>query len=174
MSEPVYKVVVVGMGKRGKHHAAAFHANPRFEVAGICDIDTARLEAAAKELGNPAIGTDAAALVKDVKPDVFCFATLPNLRYDLVKIGVDSGAKLIAYEKPVALSTHEALQIMNLVRKAGVKTVVSHQHRYGVHYAEGQRDHRQRRHRARAYRLRPFHRLDDAHDDAHDRLCALV
>ena len=27
------------MGKRGMHHATAFNANPRFEVAGICDID---------------------------------------------------------------------------------------------------------------------------------------
>ena len=38
-----YKVVVVGMGKRGMHHAQAFQANPRFEVAGICEIDPARL-----------------------------------------------------------------------------------------------------------------------------------
>lgn len=134
MSNRVYKVVVVGMGKRGKHHAAAFHANPQFEVAGICDIDVTRLEAAAKDLGNPQISTDAAALVKAVKPDVFCFATLPNLRYDFMKLGVDSGAKMIALEKPLALSTTEARKIMALVRGAGVKTVVSHQHRYGVHY----------------------------------------
>ena len=33
-----YKVMVVGMGKRGKHHAAAFQANENFEVVGICDI----------------------------------------------------------------------------------------------------------------------------------------
>ncbi|OPZ88277.1 MAG: Oxidoreductase family, NAD-binding Rossmann fold [bacterium ADurb.Bin429] len=106
MSDRVYKVVVVGMGKRGKHHAAAFHANPRFEVAGICDIDTARLEAAAADLGNPKIGTDAAALAAEIRPDIFCFATMPNIRYDMIKIGVDNGVKLIA----------------------------SHQHRYGEHY----------------------------------------
>ena len=47
-----YKVVVVGMGKRGMHHAAAFQANPRFEVAGICDIDPARPDAAAAKLGD--------------------------------------------------------------------------------------------------------------------------
>ena len=134
MAQDTYKVLVVGMGKRGKHHAAAFHANPRFEVVGICDIDTARLETAAKDLGNPQIGTDAAKLAADVKPDVFCFATMPNLRYNMIKTGVECGAKLIAFEKPVALTTHEALQIMDLVRKSGVKAVVSHQHRYGVHY----------------------------------------
>ena len=42
--------------------------------------------------------------------------------------------KLIAYEKPTALSTNEALEMMKLTRAAGVKTVVSHQHRYGEHY----------------------------------------
>jgi len=134
MSDKVYTVVVVGMGKRGKHHAGAFHANPRFEVAGICDIDTARLEAAAKDLGNPKIGTDAAALTREITPDVFCFATLPNLRYDMIKIGVDNGAKLIAFEKPIALTTTEARKIMSLVHGASVKAVVSHQHRYGEHY----------------------------------------
>jgi predicted dehydrogenase len=134
MSDKVYKVVVVGMGKRGNHHASTFHANPRFEVAGICDIDESRLEKAAAALGNPKTSTDAAALVKDIKPDVFCFATMPNIRYDMIKIGVENGAKLIAYEKPVALSTTEARKIMDMVRKSGVKTVVSHQHRYGVHY----------------------------------------
>jgi len=134
MSESVYKVVVVGMGKRGKHHAAAFHANPRFEVAGICDIDAAKLEAAAKDLGNPKTGMEAAVLTKEIKPDVFCFATMPTLRYELIKLGVENGAKLIAYEKPIALSTTEARKIMELLRKSGTKSVVSHQHRYGEHY----------------------------------------
>ena len=53
-SNESYKVVVVGMGKRGMHHAAGFsRQEPRFEVAGICDIDPARLEAAAAKLGKP-------------------------------------------------------------------------------------------------------------------------
>lgn len=129
-----YKVVVVGMGKRGKHHAAAFNADPRFEVAGICDLDTERLEAAAADLGGVQTSTDAVALASDVKADVFCFCTHPNLRLPLIKAGVDSGAKLIAYEKPIALSTKEAIEMMAIVRDAGVKTVVSHQHRYGSHY----------------------------------------
>lgn len=134
MSDKVYRAVVVGVGKRGKHHASAFQANPRFELVGLCDIDEARLKAAAEEFGNPAIGTDAAALVAETKPDVFCFTTMPTIRYDLIRVGVEGGAKLIAYEKPMALSTTEARRIMQHVRDAGVKTVVSHQHRYGEHY----------------------------------------
>src|SRR5262249_40581144 len=129
-----YRVVIVGMGKRGLHHGTAFHANPRFKVVGICDIDKARLEAAAPKVGNPKIGTDAAALAKELKPDLFCFCTLPNLRLDFIKLGVECGAKLIAFEKPVAMTSAEGLQIKQALERNGTKAVVSHQHRYGEHY----------------------------------------
>src|SRR4051812_15642080 len=116
-----YRVIVVGMGKRGMHHATAFNANPHFKVVGICDIDQARLEAAAPKLGGPKINTDAAALAQDVKPDLFCFCTLPHLRLDFVKLGVESGAKLIAFEKPVAMSSAEGLKIKEVLDGSGVK-----------------------------------------------------
>lgn len=134
MSKPAYKVVVVGMGKRGMHHATTFHANPRFEVVGLCDIDEAKLQSAAAQLGNPIASTDAADLLAKTRPDVFCLTTMPNIRYSMIRLAVEAGVKLIAYEKPMALSMAEARQIMELVRRAGVKTVVSHQHRYGAHY----------------------------------------
>src|SRR5437879_12897698 len=104
-----YSVVIVGMGKRGLHHGTAFHANPRFKVVGICDIDKARLEAAAPKIGNPKIGTDAAALAKELKPDLFCFCTLPNLRLEFVKLRLESGAKLIALETHLAMTIHDGL-----------------------------------------------------------------
>jgi len=130
----IYSVVVVGMGKRGKHHAAAFNANPRFKVTGLCDIDARRLHEAAAALGNPQTSSDAAALTAALKPDVFCFCTLPHLRRDFVRIGVENGAKLIAFEKPVALTSKEGMELKAMLAKAGTKAVVSHQHRYGVHY----------------------------------------
>lgn len=129
-----YRVLIVGMGKRGMHHATTFKANPKFQVVGICDIDAGRLEAAAAKLGNPKTGTDAAALAKELKPDVFCFCTLPNLRLPLIKLGVECGAKLIAFEKPVAMTSAEGLQIKQALDRSSVKAVVSHQHRYGEHY----------------------------------------
>jgi len=130
----VYNVVVVGMGKRGKHHAAAFNSNPRFKVVGICDIDRARADAVAPQLGNPRVETDAAALVAAVKPDIFCFCTLPSIRLDMIKIGITSRARLIAFEKPIAMSSAEAMKIKSLLEKKRIKAVVSHQHRYGEHY----------------------------------------
>lgn len=129
-----YSVLVVGMGKRGMHHAAAFNANPRFQVAGICDIDQKRLDDAAHKLGNPQKGTDAAKLAKAIRPDVFCFCTMPHLRTAFIQAAIEGGAKLVAFEKPVALTSAELFVIRDLLQKSGVKAVVSHQHRYGPHY----------------------------------------
>jgi len=128
-----YRVVVVGMGKRGMHHALAFHANGRFEVAGVCDIDKDRLNAASTKFGCTA-GVDAYQVARAVNPDVFCFCTLPRLRTEMVRIGIETGARLIAFEKPVALSSGEGMEVKSLISAAGVKAVVSHQHRYGQHY----------------------------------------
>ncbi|MCF7854248.1 MAG: Gfo/Idh/MocA family oxidoreductase [Candidatus Pacebacteria bacterium] len=129
-----YSVMVVGMGKRGNHHATHFHANDNFEVVGICDIDEDRLAAAAPDLGNPRTGSDAAAMAAELKPDVFCFCTMPNLRLDMIKIGIENGAKLIAFEKPIALNSEEAAAIKEALAASDSKAVVSHQHRYGAHY----------------------------------------
>jgi len=128
-----YRVVVVGMGKRGMHHAQAFQANERFEVAGVCDIDPTRLDAAAAKF-HCFSSPDALQVAAEVRPDVFCFCTLPQLRAEMIRIGIECGARLIAFEKPVALTSREGMQIRKMLRSSGVKTVVSHQHRYGEHY----------------------------------------
>jgi predicted dehydrogenase len=131
-----YKVLVAGMGKRGKHHAAAFQANNNFEVVGICDINQEMLDSAAETLGMTDIakGSDVAAMAQELKPDVFCFCTMPRIRYDFIKIAVDCGAKIVAFEKPIGENMSDAIKIKELIESSGIKAVVSHQHRYGVHY----------------------------------------
>jgi len=129
-----YTVAIAGLGKRGGHHAEAFSQNPRFEIVGLCDIDQGRLDAAAQKFGVSYTNADAVQMLADTRPDVFAFCTLPDLRLELIRAGVEAGVKLIAFEKPMATSTNEALEIVKLLRQAGAKSVVSYQHRYGDHY----------------------------------------
>src|SRR6476646_9399924 len=136
---PRYRVVVVGIGKRGMHHATAFAANPRFELAGISSRDQKRLDDAAAKLKERTLGdlktnTDARKLAEEVKPDVFCFCTPPDVRLPLIQTGIASGAKLIAFEKPIAMTSAEGMAVKDALDAAGIKAVVSHQHRYGEHY----------------------------------------
>jgi predicted dehydrogenase len=116
------------------HHAEAFASNLRFRIVGLCDIDAARADAAKQQFGDIYTSTDAADMLANTKPDIFCFCTLPQIRLPLIKAGTEAGVKLIAYEKPIATSTNEAFEMYHLLREAGVKSVVSHQHRYGEHY----------------------------------------
>jgi predicted dehydrogenase len=132
--EKTYTVAVAALGKRGMHHATAIRNNPRLELVGVCDIDQARVEAAKEQLGVSYGSDDADRMLRDTKPDVFVFCTLPQIRLPMIRAGVANGVKLIAYEKPIAMSMNEALEMFHLTREAGVKTVVSHQHRYGEHY----------------------------------------
>jgi len=130
----IHRVLVIGMGKRGLHHAIFFKANPHFELIGISSRDQGRLQSALSKLGNVPSSGDARAFALSTKPDVFCFCTPPNVRLDLIKLGIKCGAKLIAFEKPVAVTSKELFEMRDRIRKAGIKAVVSHQHRYGVHY----------------------------------------
>ena len=132
---PRHTVAIAGCGSRGRHHAEAFLANPdRFDLVAVCDLDEARLQAVSSALGIGTTYTDADRMLAAEQPDVFCFCTLPHIRLPLVELGVRHGVKAIAYEKPMATSLAEAEQITNLCVNAGVKTVVSHQHKYGDHW----------------------------------------
>jgi len=131
-----YRVVIVGMGHRGRQHAAAFLANAdRFDLTAVCDLDPGRLEEAKKELSTDVcLYGDAAEALDREEPDVLCFCTQPDVRLELVRLGIEHGVTAIAYEKPMALSLAEARQLVDLCNQAGVKSIVSHQHKYGSHW----------------------------------------
>jgi predicted dehydrogenase len=127
-----YTVALVGLGARGKIHARGFQASPdRFEMVGICDLDEERVKVGAEELGLAcAQYTDADKMLAETKPDILCFATLPEVRISLIELGVKHKVKAIAFEKPMGTSLHEAKEIADLCTKNGIKAIVSHQQKY--------------------------------------------
>ncbi len=133
-AQATYTVAVAGLGKRGMHHADAFTANPRFKVVGISDPYAPTLTTAQGKYPAAYASADVNEMLAKSKPDVFCFCTPPSIRLPLVRAGVEAGVKLIAYEKPMATSMNEALEIHKLLTESGIKSTVSHQHRYGEHY----------------------------------------
>jgi len=130
----VYTVAIAGLGKRGKVHADLFHKNPRFKVVGLTDVDESRIADAQALSGNPPAFPDAETMLKETKPDVFGFFTPPTVRLPLIKLGVDNGVKLIAYEKPMATNMTEAIEMKKILDSAGVKSVQSHQRKYNIQF----------------------------------------
>ena len=130
-----FKVVLVGCGGRGGYHAEGFIANAdRFELAAVCDIVPARLSAFATKYGIRKTYSNAEEMLAQEKPDVFCFATMPTTRIELIKLALEHGVKGIAFEKPVAQEPREAREIYDMCKKASVKVVISHQQKYGPHW----------------------------------------
>lgn len=134
MSNTIYKVAITGCGKRGKVHADLFHANERFEVVGLNDVDDTRMAECGALCGSPATFKDTAEMLKATSPDVYCFCTPPTMRLPFIQLGIDHGVKLIAYEKPMATSMTEAIQIREALQKSGVKSVLSHQRKYNPQF----------------------------------------
>jgi predicted dehydrogenase len=130
-----YKTVIVGCGRRGMFHAMGFSADrDRFDLAACCDLDATRLADFARQFAIPRTYGDAEEMLGREKPDVLCFATLPEVRLPLIELGLRHGVKAIAFEKPMATELAEAHRIHTLCRQAGIKVIVSHQQKYGKHW----------------------------------------
>lgn len=97
-------------------------------------MDRARLDELAGEFEIVDTYADAERMLAETKPDVLCFVCLPQTRLALIELGVRHGVKAIAYEKPMAANWPEAKAIHAAVTSAGVKTILSHQHKYGGHW----------------------------------------
>ena len=133
----VYRVAMLGCGGRGRSHVAGFmQAKDRMELVALCDTDPTKLEARAEEFGIAATYTDGDDMLATEKPDVLCFSTPPQVRLPIIEMGIRHHVRMIIYEKPMALSLAQAARIDRLTRQAGVKTVVSHQHKYGPHWRQ--------------------------------------
>lgn len=126
-----YKVALLGLGARGQIHARGFldHSD-RFELSAICDLNWERLEEARRKFDIAHVYTNAETMLEEIQPDIFCFATLPDLRVAMVELAVRCKVKAVAFEKPMATSLREARTIADLCERNGMKAIVSHQQKY--------------------------------------------
>lgn len=131
-----HRVCIIGCSPgRGRDHVRAFVENKdRFEIAGLCDRIPERLTALGQEFGLECLYEDAESMLAEQRPEVLCFVTPPQIRLELIELGIRHGVRAIAYEKPMAESWPDARAIHEAVTAAGVKTIVSHQQKYGRHW----------------------------------------
>lgn len=132
----IHRVCQIGCSaSRGRDHLRAFAVNrDRFAIAGICDLDRARLDRLGDEFGIATRYIDAERMLAEQRPDVLCFVTPPTIRRELVELGIRHGVRAIAFEKPMAADWPEAVAMQRAMRAAGVRSIQSHQHKYGPHW----------------------------------------
>lgn len=119
------KWALIGYGGMGGWHVGKVQTMPEFEVAGIWDIDPARCEAARKA-GIHAYGSQEE-LLADASVELVTVA-IPNDQHLPVVCACLRAGKNVICEKPVALSSDEVQQMIDVSRATG-KLFTVHQNR---------------------------------------------
>lgn len=124
------KIGLIGTGFMGKAHAVAFNsASSVFDLPAkpvcelLADVNLATAESRARAWGFTRATDDWCALVADSDVDVVDICA-PNFLHKEMALAAIAAGKHVYAEKPLALSTADADEMVVAAEKAGVKTLV--------------------------------------------------
>ena len=130
-----YRFLLIGCGRISKNHIAAAAANADcMELAAVCDPVRENAEKKADDLRNaagcrPAVYTDYKKALAELELDCCAIATESGYHAAIALDCIRAG-KNVLIEKPMALSTADAEQILREAKKRGVTVGVCHQNRF--------------------------------------------
>ncbi|MBM7565529.1 Gfo/Idh/MocA family protein [Paenibacillus sacheonensis] len=127
------KAVVVGCNM-GKNQAFALAQLPEYELAALCDLQESTARRIADGSGNPAVYTDFAAMLREVRPDVAVIATPNGSHAALSLLAAEAGVRGIYCEKPMAINLGDARRLARVCEERGIALVVGHQRRMTAVY----------------------------------------
>jgi len=110
-------VAVVGLGV-GEQHARAFAAAPDAQVSWLYDLDAAKSDRIARDLGQGRVAESYEQILADPDVDAVSIATFDHLHYDEVCRAFDAG-KHVFVEKPLCRTAMEVDEISVRWEKAG-------------------------------------------------------
>jgi predicted dehydrogenase len=125
---------LIGVGVRGRdHHLRKFLANPRVELAAICDVDRNHADLAAQMVLNrngsrPLVFYDFRALLERSGIDAVVIAT-PDHWHSIIAIQAMEAGKDVYCEKPLTLFIEEGRRMVDVARQYGTVFQVGSQQR---------------------------------------------
>jgi hypothetical protein len=114
------RVCVLGNGNKGREHSSILNrlaaAGEPYKLAGICEVDSVRLDQGKKAFNPAKTFTDPRKVFDDPEIDAVVIAT-PNHWHCLGGIWAMQAGKHVYVEKPLCLSFWEGQQLFNASRK---------------------------------------------------------
>ena len=123
------KVGLLAYGAIGDEHNRAIQATTGMALSAVCDTNLERLEAALKMSPGAKTFTDANEMLASGEIDLVVISTPPNSHYKWAKQALSLGLHVML-EKPMALTTQECDELMELALTKGVLLVVYQNRRY--------------------------------------------
>jgi len=124
------RVGVIGVGM-GSGHAAAYQKDGRAELVALCDVNEARLRAAAERLGVSAERryTDPYDMFRRADLDGVSVATPNKFHAPLTLAAFKAGCHVLC-EKPMAMTVKEAERMLAASKKAGRNLMINFSYRF--------------------------------------------
>lgn len=120
------RVLVVGCGNMGASHARAYHRLASdFQIVGLVSRGPASRDKLAKELGGLPTFDDFERAYAATRPDVVSINTYPDTHATIARTALRGGSHLFV-EKPLAETTAEAQEIVDLAQQYRRKVVVGY------------------------------------------------
>jgi predicted dehydrogenase len=116
------RTLVAGLGNMGRSHALAYHRDPAFDLVGLVNRSTPRLDPA---LAGYAITPDYKEALTRLKPDLVCVSTYTDSHAEYAVAALEAGAHVFV-EKPLAATVAEARRVVDAARANGRKLVVGY------------------------------------------------
>ena len=124
------QISLVGCGAIGKRHAQEIIQN-NHKLAAVCDIDMHRAEEVSSMYNCP-VFSDINSMIQQVSNiDVVSICT-PNYLHAQQSIQCLQSGKHVLCEKPMAISTQDALDMLNASKQHGKKLLVVKQNRFNA------------------------------------------
>jgi virulence factor len=123
------RAAVIGAGTMANRvHYPSLAALDDVEIAGVCDVDEARLADTAQRWSIGKTFCDYRDMIDQIQPDAVYAIGQPHIMYDVWVWCLQQGCNLYI-EKPMGLTLHQAQILAYLAAEKKVITQVSHQRR---------------------------------------------
>ena len=124
MNSKTLRVAQIGCGAfAAMQDLPNFQQHPQVECVWCCDVDESNARRLAQQFGVPRVTTDFRDVMNDPAVDFVKISTSHEVHLPLIQAAAQVG-KHVFCEKPLALDTTEALQILRIVRESGIKLCV--------------------------------------------------
>jgi scyllo-inositol 2-dehydrogenase (NADP+) len=127
------KVGLLAYGAIGDEHNKAIQATDGLTLHAVCDTNPERLEAALKISPDVQTFSDATEMLSNAQIDLVVVSTPPNSHYKWAKQALSLGLHVML-EKPMALTTQECDELMELAKSKSALLVVYQNRRYDLDY----------------------------------------
>lgn len=128
---------IIGLGIKGKQYIELISQDPRTEIAGIYDIDAAKVEELSKK-DNLKGFSSSREMFEQADLDFVYIGTPDFAHVEYVMEAVQYGVDILV-EKPMATDREKAEKMVEAVKKAGVKLQVAFSNRFNQPFIQAKR-----------------------------------